>query len=913
MNKYGKTILKEFKTGFGRFIAIMAIIALGVGFLIGIMQATPDMEKSMDDYYRAESAYDVDVKSVVGLTQADIDALLDLGDAVVGSLTPVISTDVMAKADEAEVVARVVYIDRANAATSDATEADVATSDATEADAAASDTAEPGTEAAAAEMNRLTLVEGSMPQEGLTDAEGNEIPLAQQVVVERSTRNFTPLSVGDKITLDAESGQYGDVYAQTEFTVVGIVSSPDYYYLDATEQTTLGTGVVGCVVYVNDGVYDLFKESMSLFSILNNESLVQLIDPDAQAQEIKYTDCWVKLEGADSYAFLTDEYKSYVLDRADLIASLGEERSKVFNKLFKAAEEGPYSDLIESMVGTLPEADWLTLDRASKNVSYVSFDMNVEKVADIAGIFPIFFIIVAALVAFTSMTRMVEEDRMQIGTLKALGYRPARIVSKYLIYCCIACIIGCAAGILIGFSLLPSIFWAAYQTLYYLPALNLAFSPWFAVAVIGIALAATILVTLAACWTSLRERPSKLMQPKAPKAGKRVLLERVPFIWKPLKFKWKATIRNIFRYKKNMILTIISVMGCTALILVGFGLNDSVTAASQYQYQNVILYESAIEYTGAWEEGGTLDTFLDESDGYLSVYADESATLVIPQENGNATETVTLYLVADDAEFNKFISLHVRGDSAIIEVAESTESAIVLSENIAVVYGIEAGDTLTMDGKEVTVLAVCEGYTGVNVYMSRAAYESVYNGGAAVTPNMLLVKSDVGRENVDEATRGLLTDPAVTSVDFIYSSLSMFENLSEMMGLVIAVLVISAGALAAIVLYNLTNINIDERKREIATLRVLGYRKAEVAGYIYRESAILTIVGTLFGLLLGWLLHMYIVTNVNSISMMFGRVIGGLSYLWAFLLTIAFAVIVYAFMLIKLNKISMADSLKSNE
>ena len=878
MNKYGKTILKEFKTGFGRFIAIMAIIALGVGFLIGIMQATPDMEKSMDDYYRAESAYDVDVKSVVGLTQADIDALLDLkdenGDAVVGSLTPVISTDVMAKADEAEVVARVMYIDGANAATSDATEAD----------AAASDTAEPGTEAAAAEMNRLTLVEGSMPKEGLTDAEGNEIPLAQQVVVERSTRNFTPLSVGDKITLDAESGQYGDVYAQTEFTVVGIVSSPDYYYLDATEQTTLGTGVVGCVVYVNDGVYDLSGGQFAMFGMLGRTTVA--------------TDCWVDIAGADSYAFLTDEYKSYVTERADLISSLGDERCSDLNKI----------------IGNFGySADWLTLDRASTNVSYVSFDMNVEKVADIAGIFPIFFIIVAALVAFTSMTRMVEEDRMQLGTLKALGYRPARIVSKYLIYCCIACIIGCAAGILIGFSLLPSIFWAAYQTLYYLPALNLAFSPWFAVAVIGIALAATILVTLAACWTSLRERPSKLMQPKAPKAGKRVLLERVPFIWKPLKFKWKATIRNIFRYKKNMILTIISVMGCTALILVGFGLNDSVTAASQYQYQNVILYESAIEYTGAWEEGGTLDTFLDESDGYLSVYADESATLVIPQENGNATETVTLYLVADDAEFNKFISLHVRGDSAIIEVAESTESAIVLSENIAVVYGIEAGDTLTMDGKEVTVLAVCEGYTGVNVYMSRAAYESVYNGGAAVTPNMLLVKSDVGRENVDEATRGLLTDPAVTSVDFIYSSLSMFENLSEMMGLVIAVLVISAGALAAIVLYNLTNINIDERKREIATLRVLGYRKAEVAGYIYRESAILTIVGTLFGLLLGWLLHMYIVTNVNSISMMFGRVIGGLSYLWAFLLTIAFAVIVYAFMLIKLNKISMADSLKSNE
>lgn len=879
MSKYGKTILKEFKTGFGRFIAIMAIIALGVGFLIGIMQATPDMEKSMDDYYRAENAYDVDIKSTLGLTQDDIDAIRSLkdenGDAVVANLTPVISTDVTAQTGEEELVARVVYIDRANAAASAAADTGAADLDA----------AEPAAEATVSEMNKLTLIEGSMPKEGLTDAAGDPIPLARQVVVERPTRHFSEIAVGDTITLDGSSGQYGDVYTEETFTVVGIVSSPDYYYLDATEQTTLGAGVVGCVVYVNDGVYDLSGGRFAMLGMLGRTTVA--------------TDCWVDIAGADSYAFLSDSYKSYVLDRADLLSSLGKERCADLN----------------AIIGNFGySASWLSLDRASTNVSYVSFDMNVEKVADIAGIFPVFFIIVAALVAFTSMTRMVEEDRMQIGTLKALGYRPSRIVSKYLIYCSIACIIGCVAGILIGFSLLPSIFWAAYRTLYYLPALNLAFSPWFAVAVIGIALAATILVTLAACWTSLRERPSKLMQPKAPKAGKRVLLERVPFIWKPLKFKWKATIRNIFRYKKNMILTIISVMGCTALILVGFGLNDSVNAASQYQYQDVILYESAIEYTGEWEEGGALDTFLDASDGYLPVYANGSATLDIPQDGReDAHETVTLYLVADDDQFNEFISLHVRGNSAIIAVAESTDSAIVLSENIAVVYDIHAGDTLTLDGEDVTVLAVCEGYTGVNVYMSQKAYESVYNGGAAVTPNMLLVKSHVGRDNVDEATRTLLTDDAVTSVDFIYASLSMFENLSEMMGLVIAVLVISAGALAAIVLYNLTNINIDERKREIATLRVLGYRKAEVAGYIYRESAILTIVGTLFGLLLGWLLHLYIVTNVNSISMMFGRVIGGLSYLWAFLLTVAFAVIVYAFMLIKLNRISMTDSLKSNE
>ncbi len=887
MSKYGKTILKEFKSGFGRFIAIMAIIALGVGFLIGVLQATPDMEKSMHEYYLAESAYDIDVKSVVGYTAEDIEAIKALedenGDPVVQDVMPVLSTDVPATAAGEEVVARVVYADEENAT---------------------------------APLNRRTLVEGSLPAEGLQDAAGNEIPLERQVLAERANYNFVSLAVGDTVTLQAEGGQYGDVYAQTEFTVVGIVSSPDYYYRDASEQTTLGTGVIGAVLYVNAGVYDLDKESMSLFGILGNETFVHMIDPEAQTYKIEYTDCWVTVAGSSAYERLSDEYKSYVLERAEYIAALGEERSAPLNDLFTKAEEGVYGSLIGSMVGALPEARWLTLDRASTNVSYVSFDMNVAKVEDIAGIFPIFFIVVAALVAFTSMTRMVEEDRMQIGTLKALGYSPARIVAKYLIYCCIASLIGCAAGILIGFSLLPTIFWEAYRTLYYLPSLNLAFSPWFAIAVVGIALAGTVLVTLAACWSSLRERPSKLMQPKAPKPGKRVLLERVPFLWKPLKFKWKATIRNIFRYKKNMILTIISVMGCTALILVGFGLSDSVGAASQYQYGDVIRYESSIGYNASlYEEGngGELDAFLQEAEDSLAVYVDESATLVIPQKGGNATETVTLYLVEDDAVFGEFISLHERGSKETISIADDMQGWIVLPENIASVYDLHAGDAVLLDGHMLGVRAVCESYTGGNVFMGKGAYEALFRGGAQLTPNTLLVKSNVGRSGVDAVTKDLLTDQAVNSVEFIYSSLSVFENLSDMMGLIIAVLVVSAGALAAIVLYNLTNINIEERQREIATLRVLGYRKWEVAGYIYRESAILTVVGTLFGLLLGWLLHLYIVTNVNSVAMMFGRVIGGLSYLWAFLLTIAFAVIVYAFMLIKLNKISMTDSLKSNE
>ena len=473
------------------------------------------------------------------------------------------------------------------------------------------------------------------------------------------------------------------------------------------------------------------------------------------------------------------------------------------------------------------------------------------------------------------------------------------------------------AGILIGFSLLPSIFWQAYGSLYILPGLILAFSPWFALIVFAVALAGTALVTWATCRNSLKEKPAKLMQPKAPKPGKRIWLERIGFIWNHLKFKWKATVRNIFRYKKNMILTIVSVMGCTALILTGFGLNDSVVAVTDIQYGKVFLYDTVIEYSGDLADlpsDSALKTFLnDAGEGNSVGLYTESGTLVLDGSKSDGRESVDLYVVRDGTaeQFRSFIDLHERKNSAIIDVTEGGDNVIVIPENIAVVYGIEAGDTVTYNGTEFTVHAVCESYTGTYAYMSEAAYEKAF--GDIASDNTLLVKSGIAESDVDGATEKLLSDANVSAVEFIYSSLGTFSGLESTMGLVIAVLVLCAGALAAIVLYNLTNINIDERRREIATLRVLGYRRYEVAGYIYRESAILTLVGTLLGLGLGFLLHWFIVSRVNSVAMMFGRAIGGLSYLWAFLLTVAFAVIVYAFMLIKLNRINMAESLKSNE
>lgn len=891
MRKFNKNIAKEFKTSFGRFIAIMAIIALGVGFLIGVTQATPDMKNTMDHYLVENEAYDVDVKGTFGLTQADIDALAALDG--VDSVMPVISTDAVVTAGGQELVGRFIGIEN------------IASYGAEESAGGSGDAEDGGSKQAM--LNTLTLTEGKWPE------------AAGEVVVAQPTNYFEELKVGDTITLpetlDNTSATYGDVYAAKIFTVVGIVSSPDYFYNDAREITTLGSGVVGAVIYGEmDDLYYLQKSS-SVFSYLSSSLIAGFLEVDPI--DVLYTDCYVKIAGAEGYERFNEGYKDFVLEKADAIEKIADAQKAPFLQWITAAQNNEMaSGVLGDMGITADSVQWLVLDRANSNMSYVSFDMNVEKVEEIAGIFPVFFIVVAALVALTSMTRMVEEDRMQIGTFKALGYGKGRIMSKYLIYCCLASIIGCVAGILIGFSLLPSIFWQAYGSLYSLPSLILAFSPWFAVIVFAVALAGTAIVTWATCRNSLKEKPSALMQPKSPKPGKRIWLERVGFIWNHLKFKWKSTLRNIFRYKKNMILTIVSVMGCTALILTGFGLNDSVVAVTDIQYSNIIRYDAAVEYSGDLSqiESGALHDFLDSSESYLSVYA-ESGTLILDGNKSSGRETVELYVVEDASQFNSFIDLHERRNSAIIDVTKGDDNVIVLPENIAIVYGLSAGDEVTYvsGGQEVrlTVYAVCENYTGAYAYMSSAAYAAQF--GALPADNTILVKSGVAESDVDATTRTLLADPNVSAVSFIYSSIDTFSGLESTMGLVIAVLVLCAGALAAIVLYNLTNINIDERRREIATLRVLGYRRYEVAGYIYRESAILTLAGTLLGLGLGFLLHWFIVSRVNSVAMMFGRVISVWSYLWAFLLTIAFAVIVYAFMLIKLNRINMAESLKSNE
>lgn len=876
MQKYTKSMLKEFRRGFGRFIAIMAIIALGVGFLIGLMQATPDMKNTMNAYYRDNAMYDINIKGTYGLSAKDIDAIGNAkdedGNVMADNVMGFIQTDVsVSVGSDRDVVARINGLDSFE-------------------------------EEIGQEIVHLTLEEGRFPA------------AANECVVERSNLNFEEIKVGATVSItDPTAGTYGDVYAQTQFTVVGVVSSPAYYYLNGKEVTSVGNGVVGTVLYVPREAYKISTptEEEPLGHLTGGTSvfgqgLFDLLNGNFIGVPIVYTDCYVTLNESAKYGVFDQGYKDTLAESTetyeDLAASDNVSNATINEKL----------EQFSAFIGDMAQADWYVLDTVNTNVSYISFNMNVDKVSDIAAIFPVFFILVAALVAMTSMTRMVEEDRTEIGTLKALGYSNGRIAAKYLIYCLSAGIIGGLVGLLCGFALLPSIFWMAYQSQYYLPPLTLGVSPVFTTVVLICLVALTIAVTVYACWATLRERPSLLMQQKAPKQGKRVLLERVGFLWKPLKFKYKAAIRNIFRYKKNMFMTIISVMGCTALILAGFGIYDSINVINNVQYTELVRYDMEISYKSE-NIPESLDEFL-AGKTYVPLYTENMNIVVKSEDGSSARESVEVLVASDRAALDNVVSVRDRKSKDLLELPAD---GIVLPENVAEAYDLKTGDRVTLrasDGKEKEAsVTVYENYVESRAYMSTAAYTALFEEDT-VQNNVLFVCADLNGIDQEELARDLLSDENVTGVAFTDDEQDIYAGLSQTMGYIIAVLIVSAGALAAIVLYNLTNINIDERQREIATLKVLGYTRAEVAGYVYRESAILTIAGSLLGLLLGWLLHtFFMVPRIDSVALLLGRTISVWSFFYSFGLTVLFAAIVYAFMLIKLNKINPAEALKSIE
>ncbi len=567
----------------------------------------------------------------------------------------------------------------------------------------------------------------------------------------------------------------------------------------------------------------------------------------------------------------------------------------------------------EQEIADIPEVKLYTFNR-DDNPSYSSFGEDADKVDAIAKVFPVFFILVAALVCLTTMTRMVEEQRTQIGTLKALGYGKSTIILKYLIYASIASISGGLIGFLIGIKLFPVIIYNAYGILYSLPPLIAPFRWDYAFWCILAAVLCTCLAAFAACYKELISVPAALMRPKAPKPGKRVLLERIGFIWSHLGFLKKVTIRNLFRYKNRAFMTIIGIAGCTALMLTGFGLKDSISAIVSKQFDEIMTYDAAISLDEDASEEALAETRNAAAED--SNFAQSMEVVQTTTEASSAsgrTYDVNLFVPKDPSQIENFLHLRVRSSG---EPLTLSDEEVIITEKLASLLKIKAGDTIILnagdeDEIEVKVAALTENYAYHYVYMTPTLYQNLF--GEEPFYNTILFNEADNAEDHDAISTRYLDNDSVLAVTFLEDNTASFEDMIGSLNYIVLVLIVSSGALAFVVLYNLSNINVNERIRELATIKVLGFYDREVSSYIYRENTISSLIGMAIGLIIGIFFHRYVVYTAEVDMVMFAREISPLSYVWAGLLTMGFTLIVNFVLHFKLKKINMAESLKSIE
>lgn len=563
---------------------------------------------------------------------------------------------------------------------------------------------------------------------------------------------------------------------------------------------------------------------------------------------------------------------------------------------------------------------WYVLDR-NANESFVSFKNDTQSIGAIGTVFPIIFFLVAALVALTTMTRMVEEQRTQIGTLKALGYSKLTIISKYILYALLATVIGSIVGVALGEFTIPYFIVAAYKTSYYnLGATVVKLQVLHAVVASLAAIICTAGATLFACYRELRAVPAQLMRPEAPKAGKRTLLENIDFIWERLNFGQKSAMRNLFRYKKRFLMTLFGVGGCMALLLVGLGIKDSVSAMADNQYGQVFKYDAVVSVDTTLTRAQRRAMLSDVSDiSDITEYVQGNRTMVyatsVSSDNRDNEKNAYMVVPRDVATLENYISIRERG--SLVDELELTNDGVIITEKYAKLLGVSEGDSIFIRKsesdpypKEVVVTGITENYIFNYIYMSPRLYQSVYN--IAGETNVLLVKIAEGANTEDISSR-LLKISGVNSVTMNTDEVSELNQVINSLYFIVVLMIIAAAILAFVVLYNLNNINISERRRELATLKLLGFYDGELNAYVYRENVVLTLLGTILGVFLGIGLHQFVMVTVETDVYMFGRELEPISILIGAVLTIFFALATNLIMYFRLKKIDMIESLKSVE
>lgn len=558
--------------------------------------------------------------------------------------------------------------------------------------------------------------------------------------------------------------------------------------------------------------------------------------------------------------------------------------------------------------------EWMVTDR-EELPEYTDYGDNADRLRNIGQVFPVIFFLVAALISLTTMTRMVEEQRTQIGTLKALGYKKSAIAAKYICYAFFATLLGSVLGMLIGEKIIPYIIITAYGIMYHNVAntISIDYQPGFALIASTASVVCTVGATLFASGKELQETPASLMRPPAPKEGKRVLLERLTFIWKHLSFSWKSTIRNLFRYKKRLIMTVFGIAGSMGLMLVGFGIQDSISDIAAIQYRELQHYDGMVieDSDATEEEHAELFEYMKENEQIAHCNRVQMTKISAPK--GSSNISIYLFVPESLSEFARDVTLKNRITG---ETYELTDEGAAISEKTASLLGLKVGDMIPLKkgDKEykVRVAVLTENYMSHYLYMTPRVYEQTF-GEMPEYENIVFTMQEDCKDDLEMAGTRILANPGALSISYTSSLASQVDRMLSTLDAVILVLIVSAGMLAFVVLYNLNNINITERQRELATLKVLGFYDGEVSQYVLRENVILTVLGIMFGAVFGILIHRYVITTVEVDAVMFGRNIKPLSFLYSGILTSIFSIVVNGVMHFKLKTIDMVESLKSVE
>lgn len=812
---------RKIKNNFKRFLSLLCMALLGVGFYAGIQAASPDMLDTLDSYLDTQNVYDIEIVSTLGLTENDLEEIRKIEGVDVAQGT--YSKDAIMKTDKEEYVVKMIGINE--------------------------------------NINKVSLIEGNLPNEN------------NEIVVENDFLQENDLKIGDIINFEGD---------EQEYKIVGTVESPLYFGI-SRGTTTLGKGQIDYYIYAKE---DIFNQEY-------------------------YNNIYLTVKNAKEMTTSENGYEELVENTINKIEEIQTDREEQrFNEVYGEYIQSLELQNIPVDRESLPSSTWYIFDRTN-NQAYSDFIDATEGVSKIGDVFPVIFYIIAILISLISMMRMVEEDRQELGTLKALGFGNFKIILKYIIFSLLATIIGGLIGMAIGFKLLPNIIWEIYTMLFTVPNFVAEFNLEYGL--IGLIIGVICICgssILVAC-RQLKQMPSVLMRPKSPKMGKKILLEKWKFFWSKLNFSNKIVVRNLFRYKMRAIVTVIGISGCTALILAGFGLKDSISNIVTFQFENVLKYDELISLNSNIDVESLINSLQENEDVVDQVTARMETTRIY---NNDKDYEVTLTIANNIDELENVIILNdVYNEYQKIELKDDE---VVLSEKLATLLEVEKGDNVTFrneDGKEyaLKVTAIAENYINNYVYMTKDTYENVFS---PYETNVIFLKiADLTAEEEDELRKEILNNASVSS---IVSSENTVSTVSDMMGsldAVVVILVVASAILAFVVMYNLSNINISERQREIATLKVLGFYDNEVDNYITKENMILAFFGIILGLIVGVYLSHFIITTCETDTLMFVRQVNPLSFVYSATITIAFTLIVNLINHINLKKINMIDSLKSVE